>query len=274
MMKTIKSILILILALVLISCDDSDEPYYDNIPPSPPTNVRTYSGDNQIDITWRHAPENDVAGYNIYFAWDYYGEYELIGSTSNNYFIDTEANNGEKYYYAVTAYDFNNNESELSTDVIYDIARPEGYNQAIYDYLKFPSTAGYDFSNYLIVAYNSDAADFFFENFNGTFYLDVWEDSDIQDMGPTSDLYEIDYAPVSGWVPIQPNENIKYVEAKVGHTYIVWTWDNHFAKIRINRITNERVVFDWVYQLVEGEPKLKRREILNRETPNEVQVKR
>ena len=93
-------------------------------------------------------------------------------------------------------------------------------------------------------------------------------------MGPTSDLYEIDYAPVSGWVPIQPNENIKYVEAKVGHTYIVWTWDNHFAKIRINRITNERVVFDWVYQLVEGEPKLKRREILNRETPNEVQVKR
>jgi hypothetical protein len=39
---------------------------------------------------------------------------------------------------------------------------------------------------------------------------------------------------------------------------VFWTWDNHFAKIRISSITNERMVFDWAYQLVEGETMLKR----------------
>ncbi|MCK7520206.1 MAG: hypothetical protein MZV64_22195 [Ignavibacteriales bacterium] len=47
-----------------------------------------------------------------------------------------EAVNGDKYYYAVAAYDYNGNESELSYDVIYSTARPEGFNQAIFDYQK------------------------------------------------------------------------------------------------------------------------------------------
>ncbi len=46
--------------------------------------------------------------------------------------------------------------------------------------------------------------------------------------------------------------------AIVGHTYVFWTWDNHFAKIRISSITPDRMVFDWAYQLVEGEIMLKR----------------
>ena len=39
----------------------------------------------------------------------------------------------------------------------------------------------------------------FFENYNGTFYLNVWDDSDIQDMGSTQDIWDISYAP-NGWM--------------------------------------------------------------------------
>lgn len=55
----------------------------------------------------------------------------MIGSTSGTYFADVEAVNGNKYYYAVAAYDYNGNESELSYDVIYSTPRPEGYNHLV-----------------------------------------------------------------------------------------------------------------------------------------------
>jgi hypothetical protein len=77
-------------------------------------------------------------------------------------------------------------------------------------------------------------------------------------MGRTNNIYDISYAPTTGWVPLQTGDNIKYVEATVGHTYIIWTVDNHFAKIRIKSITNGRMMFDWAYQLVEGNIELKR----------------
>jgi hypothetical protein len=108
------------------------------------------------------------------------------------------------------------------------------------------------------IAFSDDiSSDFFFENFEGTYYLNVWDDTDIQDMGFTENFNEISYAPLDGWVPIQPDENVKYTEAVVGHTYVIWTWDNHYAKIRVKSISNERIVFDWAYQLLEGEQQLK-----------------
>lgn len=91
-------------------------------------------------------------------------------------------------------------------------------------------------------------------------------------MGSTKDIWDISYAPTSGWVPLYQGENVKYVEAKVGNTYVIWTWDNHYAKIRISNITPERMVFDWAYQLVEGNRELKtgRLNTNNRTVPKEV----
>ncbi|MFC2135895.1 hypothetical protein ACFLTH_14870 [Bacteroidota bacterium] len=239
-------------------CSQEDYYYYDNTPPSPPTNIWTITGDNRIDIGWDHNYESDVAGYNIYYNYEYEGEYTRIGSTTDNYFIDWGAENGVTYYYGIAAYDYDGNESELSYDVIYDTPRPEGFNQSIFDYTFYPSTSGYDFGDYLVTAYDYLGADFFFENFNGVFYLNVWDDTDIQDMGATNDIYDISYAPLTGWVPLLDGDNVKYTEALIGHTYVVWTWDNHFAKIRITNITNERMVFDWAYQTADGNQELKR----------------
>ena len=72
-------------------------------------------------------------------------------------------------------------------------------------------------------------------------------------MGPTQDIWDIDYAPTSGWSPTKDEI------AKVGHTYVIWTWDNHYAKVRISSMTSSRIVFDWSFQLVKGERQLKPR---------------
>ena len=242
--------------MLAVGCDHFDN--YDHRPPEPPRNISTVTGDNRVDVYWDDNTERDLAGYNVYYSYSYHGDYELIGSTETNSFVDYGASNGVTYYYAVTAYDYNGNESDLSSDVVYDTPRPEGFNQAIFDYNLSPNNSGYDFSDYLVVPFDDNAADFFFENYNGEFYLDIWDDSDIQDMGSTNDIWDISYAPSGGWVDKNPDENIKYVKAVPGHTYVIWTWDNHFAKVRIKTITNERVVFDWAYQLVEGNKELKR----------------
>lgn len=256
-MKLLFGMISLASILFLSGCDEFDE--FDSRPPSEPANIRTITGDNRVDIIWDENYESDVAGYNVYYSYSYDGKYELIGSTEDNYFIDYDAKNGETYYYAVTAYDYNGNESDLSYDVVYDTPRPEGFNQAIFDFNISPNNSGYDFSNYLVVPYNGEDADFFFEIYNGTPYLDVWDDSDIQDIGATNDIWDVDVAPTSGWVQKDSTtDNFKYVEAIAGHTYVIWTWDNHFAKVRISNITNERIVFDWAYQLVEGNIELKR----------------
>jgi hypothetical protein len=243
-------------SLLLNGCRKFDH-FYDDTPPGPPRNIRTVTGDNRVDLSWDRNYEHDVAGYNIYYSYSYDGKYNLIGSSDDNYFIDRGANNGNTYYYAVTAYDYEGNESDLSNDVVYDTPRPEGFNQAIFDYNVSASNSGYYFKKYLVVPYNDKDADIYFEKYNNVYYLNVWEDEDIQDMGSTKDIWDISTAPISGWVPKDTGDNFKYVEAKVGHTYVIWTWDNHFAKVRITSISNGRLVFDWAYQLVEGNRELK-----------------
>jgi len=245
----------LITSLLISACDlyEPDDNYYDYDPPAPPSGIVVVNGDERVDFYWDDNRESDLSGYNVYYSYDYDGKYTLIGSTSSNYFIDWDAQNGVTYYYAVAAYDYNGNESDLSYDVIYATPRPEGFNQSIFDFNRFPENSGYSFSDYSVVPYDDLESDFFFERFDGEYYLNVWNDSDILDVGTTTDIYDIPYAPTSGWAPD------KYEVARVGHTYVIWTWDNHFAKIRITNITPDRVVFDWAYQLVEGNRELKPR---------------
>src|SRR5439155_1027532 len=140
---------------------------------------------------------------------------------------------------AVTAFDDNGNESSLSKDLAYDTPRPEGYNVILKDYRSSPNLAGYDFSTFSVGPYDDKYTDVYFEYYNGEYYLDVWTDSDIQDMGYTTSLSDIGAAPTSGWSPTRDSRVI------TGHTYVVWTWDNHFAKIRINAVSAARVDFDW-----------------------------
>ncbi|MDZ7765147.1 MAG: fibronectin type III domain-containing protein [Melioribacteraceae bacterium] len=259
-------------SLLLTSCDE--EYYYDSTPPEPPTNVVTITGDNWVEVQWDHSRDRDVAGYNVYYNYTYDGRYTLIGSTESDYFVDYDALNGETYFYAVAAYDYDGNESELSYDYVKDTPRPEGYNRAIFEYISYPEKSGYDFSDYSITPYNSEYADFFFEEYNGVYYINVWWDTDLQDMGATYDIYDVTEAPVNGWIPLHEDENVKYTEAIPGHTYVIWTYDDHYAKVRINSIQGNMMVFDWAYQTVNGERELKRGNRPERNGEERVVIKR
>jgi len=249
--------LILFASIALVSCKDEIIYYTDNVAPNVPTNITTQTGDNLVILEWSQVYNNDLAGYAVYYSESYNGKYNLLGTTDKSYYYDYGAQNGITNYYAVASYDYNGNESNLSYDIAYDTPRPEGFNQIIYDFRNFPNISGYDFSAYKVDSYNSDLTDFFFENDNGVLYLNVWEDTDIQNMGQTTDIYDVSLAPNTGWVTLQPGDNVKYVRAIRGNTYVIWTFDNHFAKISISEIYEDAVKFDWAYQTANGNVELK-----------------
>ncbi len=234
--------------------------YYDTTPPREPSNVKVLALNSEVEITWDRVSDSDVAGYNVYWAYEYNGRYTLLGTTRNDYFIDggnEGPENGVKYFYAVAAYDYEGNESELSGSYAFGIPRPDGFNVSLYEYTMYPAKGGFDFSEYSVVNYNAETTDFFLELYDGKWYLDVWQDSDIKDMGATSSIIDIASAPVSGYVPLYEGDNIKYTEAIAGHTYVIRTWDDHFAKVRIKQVAADRIIFDWAYQLIPGERLLK-----------------
>lgn len=254
MKKLIYYPIILLASFILYSCGVNDSfVVIDTTPPAPPTGITVLNGDSRVDLAWNHNYEGDLAGYNVYYSDSYDGKYTLLGSTGDNYFVDYGAVNGIITYYAVTAYDYNGNESDLSYDVIYATPRPEGFDQSIFDYHTYPDMAGYTFNDYSVVPYDDQSTDFFFEYYDGNYYLVVWDDTDIQDMGPTQDIWDIPYAPTSGW------STTKDAIAITGHTYVIWTWDNHYAKVRVSSINRNRIVFDWSFQLVQGNRQLKPR---------------
>lgn len=245
-----KPILIVLAAsLIILGCDKELD--IDTTPPLPPQGIRTTSLDNAVELQWLASQAEDVKGYNVWVSNEYDGRYTLIASVSATNLVDYGAVNGVTYYYAVSAYDFNDNESALSKEVAYDTPRPEGYGVTLSDYQTSPNAAGYDFSQYTIFVYDDLNTDFFFENSNGRFYLDVWDDSDIQDMGYTNSLDDISSAPTQGWAPS------KSTEAIVGHTYIIWTWNDHYAKVRVKEVGASLLVFDWAYQTTEKNPELR-----------------
>ena len=243
-----------ILAVMMLFSAGCHPPFFgpDFEAPAPPTGLRTATGDNFIELFWNRNREPDVAGYNIYVSTSYNGRYELIGSSETEYFNDHGARNGSVYYYAVSAYDYDDNESELSTDVAYDIPRPEGYDVVLMNSRLSASQSGYDFSKYTIVAADDQYADMVFGGVSGNLRMTVSDDTDIQDMGPTESILDIGQAPASGW------SSTHDVSLAVGHTYVVWTWDDHYAKFRVSGLSQNRIVFDWAYQLVPSNRLMKR----------------
>lgn len=234
---------------LLIGCKKADE--IDTMPPPPPQGIRTISLDNAIEIRWLPSQAHDVKGYNVWVSNKYDGRYSLIASTTTTSLVDYGAINGVTYYYALSAYDFSGNESKLTKDVVYDTPRPEGFGVVIYDTAAVRYTSAYSFSQYKTLSYFDINADFFLIKMNGYLYLKVIYDTDIQDMGYTSSLDEISASPQNGWSLAKAAEAIK------GHTYVVWTVDNNYGKIRITDIGNSWIKFDWAYQTAKGNPELR-----------------
>jgi len=225
----------------------------DNQPPAVPRGVHSVTGDGQVLIKWYENNEPDLAGYRVYVGPAAEGPYVLIAETNLDHFLDVGLTNGETYYYAVSAFDTRDNESELSYETVFDTPRPEGYDVQVRDFRVIPDEAGWDFSSYSIVRYNSASCDIYYgydPNAASYFFYTYRSGGLIQDFGYTESLDEVSYAPEDGWSPAG------MVEAIEGHTYIVWTWDNHFAKFRVTAIGSGYAFFDWAYQIDPGNPEL------------------
>ena len=224
----------------------------DNEPPAVPRGLYSVTGDGKVTLYWYPNTEKDLAGYDVYKGSACQDTYYFIGTTKSASFVDLNVINGRTYYYAVLAFDNNRNESDLSFDCIHDTPRPEG-TVALYDFNQFPLDAGFDFSQARRVAWNNAGTDTYLEFFspNNVFYINTGLNVDIQDFGYTKSFDDVDFAPNQGW------SELGFVEVILGHAYIIWTADNHFAKIRVENIGPNSVGLAWAYQTDTGNGELK-----------------
>lgn len=259
--------------LMLAGCHDSSTgPRRDLTPPSAPRNVYSVTGDTRVWLHWDPNPEADVVGYRIYEGPCDSGPscpYDRIGSTSGLSFEVDGLVNGVTRYFAVSAVDRAGNESDLSYQSVFDTPRPEGFGLGIASVESNPDLSGYDFSRYRVVAYDDSDVDIIYTTGGAADEIQApYTDTDIQDMGPVTTLDEIDWAPSSGWSPSGT------VEAIPGHAYVVWTWDDHYAKFRVVSATASRVIVDWAYQVDPGNRELKARRALDEDGQPAPRVRR
>jgi hypothetical protein len=263
-MKTTLLVLILAAAaLAFVGCDEKTDyviveeivyVYDEDDPPPVPQGVYSITRDEEVLLYW--LPIDDVNGdFDTYIVYrsDHHPDtgYWEIGRTTGEYFVNRNLVNGHTYYYAVSSVDLDGNLSDLSYEYVLDTPRPQGSNRTLIDLDVEPDYAGWDLSDSNNVNYLSGACDFYLD-YDGVFYLNVGNiDTDIQDMGYTEDLDEIDYAPEFGW-----SQN-GWCEVILRHTYIIWTDNNHFAKVRVISIDSDRIIFDWAYQVDPGNLELK-----------------
>jgi hypothetical protein len=256
--------------LMLAGCHDSQTgPRRDVTPPTAPRGVFSVTGDHRVWLYWDQNPETDVVAYRIYEGPCDDCLYTQIGGTSGLSLEVDGLANGVTRYFAVSAVDRAGNESDLSYNSVFDTPRPEGFGLAIFSVEAEPDFSGYDFSAYDVVPYDDSEVDIIYTVDGGWAQIVApFVDTDIQDMGPTASLDDIDWAPNTGWSPSGT------VEAIPGHAYVVWTWDDHYAKFRVVSATGTRVIVDWAYQVDPGNRELKARRAIDEDGQPAPRVRR
>ncbi len=264
--KTLGISLIIIPALLLTACDQRSTTYVsgdDDMAPPVPSGVTTTTGDGIVWVEWN--PINgipDLAGFYVWRSTDNYDFFWIatVGENVTEY-EDDDVINGVTYYYGISSFDDDGNESRVSFDYesAFDTPRPEGFDEIIYDFNDpdYEDLSGFDFSREERVHWLSSRCDIFLEYDTdfGAFFIWLGDNGRyIQDMGYTDGFDDITYAPETGW------SEFTYIEAIEGHTYVMMTWNNHYAKIRVTDFDSfpaYRMIFDWGYQIDPGNRELK-----------------
>ncbi|MCF6462935.1 hypothetical protein C3E89_06085, partial [Clostridium sp. Cult1] len=89
----------------------------DSEAPQVPTDLRVETGMTGIKLSWIPSPDGDISHYNIYRSIISGEEYEKIGETSSNTFLDTEVVANTTYYYVISSEDTSGNESDFTNEV-------------------------------------------------------------------------------------------------------------------------------------------------------------
>jgi len=255
MSSKVLTLLVIILAAFLIGCDDcNDYILVEDTTPATPQNVRSVTGDRVVWVYWNGIYEHDVQLYIVYRspqATTGYVEVGRVAAVANQNldlliyeFADGAVANGSTYWYAVTSVDHAGQESDLSAENVFDTPRPEGIT-SLYPTDLNPTLAGFYLAGGFRLSSSSPNADIWMDrDLDDIYYLNVGnEATDIQDLGYTSNFDEISYAPELGW------SDLGYIEIILGHTYVIWTDDYHFAKMRAVSFDAEgTITFQWAWQ--------------------------
>jgi hypothetical protein len=227
-----------------VFCTDCDEPLA-------PVDVYSVTGDGQVTLYWTAVRGGHDDAFIVYRSIHADGPYEEIAHTRRDLYVDDDVRNGRTYYYAVSTLNACGDESKLSRELVHDTPRPEGFGAYLDDANGDGfSRSGWDFSDYRALPWNHEAADVYFViSQGGAFLVAADLNTDIQDAG-YGGFDDVDWAPEGGWSPTGT------VEAVPGHMFVVWTRDNHFAKVRVRTIESGRLTFDWAYQIDGGNREL------------------
>ncbi len=102
-----------------ISCDREilNEPIDDGLPPPTPGNFRIYAArDGEIGLEWLSSNEPDISGFNIFRA-EFDTDFEQIGFTNNQFFVDDSLDYFTEYSYKINAVDNQGRESSFTSIV-------------------------------------------------------------------------------------------------------------------------------------------------------------
>lgn len=247
------------LLLTGVACNDETGTCpYDNRPPAAPRGLYSVTGNEQVYLYWYANTETDLDGYDVWVSdddenFERLGTVDAHGDDYELEYIDQGARNGTTYFYAVSAFDTHNNESELTRETVFDTPRPEGESWIAseqYDY----AIAGFDLSRAQRIGSDNENADliFYLGAAENEYLISAGTEVWIQDMGYTTDFIDIGWGPYwtmdYGWSPTG------IVEAIPGHTYVLLTANDHYAKIRLvpyqedGELSVQRMDFQWAYQ--------------------------
>ncbi len=262
-----KKIIILVASVMvlglLFGCDNNNDKIVvtDYGTPQRPQNVFSITGDGQVRLFWLPVEYDNLQFYRIWRNTDGGDQYYLYDTVLSYFdisvyedYTDYNVTNGQTYWYAVTAYGMDGEESELSYELVYDTPRPEGTGLVLTDTATVAATSGFDLSTRNILLWNNAETDIFVDYDAGleTYFLNAARsDVYIQDMGFTQDLDEISFAPDTGWSYVGWQEIIE------GHTFVIWA-DHHYAKMRVDYAdyNDGWVEFEWAYQIDADNPQL------------------
>jgi hypothetical protein len=215
--------------------------------------VYSVTGDEQVTIYWRANQESDIAYYKVFRNNAPTGTFTLMGTSTGTSFVDGNVTNGSTYYYAVSAVDDAGQESaELSYENVFDTPRPEGIDAVLANAFNTAVNAGWDFSAALNRDLLDSRTDIWYDAQAGSYLVKAPSDTKIQDAGYVA-LRDVDFAPPAGW------SADGVVEAIVGHSYIVYTRDGHYAKFEVIARGSNSLTMDWAYQIDADNPELARR---------------
>lgn len=247
---------LLLLGPLASGCDSTD-----NRTPAAPRGVYSVTGDRKVTLYWLENTERDLDHYEIYYSVKgATGPYRPLASTERTSYLDNDVQNGSTYWYAVTAVNSRGRESDLSTENVHDTPRPQGIDLSVFNayfedsrHGNFELANGIHFSTFELVARSTGRADVYYFAPPGHHYLVAGtSQTGIQDAGVTpGGISQYDFAPTTGWL------YGGQLELVPEHTYVIWTDDDHYAKVYVKQLTSDLVVLDWAYQVDKGNRELK-----------------